>query len=110
MGYNYTTYLSVLGLLILANGFFVAAEFALVRIRKTRIEELIADGNQTARIIKDALDHIDDYISATQVGVTLASLGLGWLGEPFLADAFFPAVFSIGSCRRTTSILPRRKA
>ena len=93
MTYDYSFNLAIIGLLILANAFFVAAEFALVRIRKTRVQELVSDGNATAKIVKDAIEHIDDYISATQVGVTLASLGLGALGEPFLADAVFGPFF-----------------
>ncbi len=86
MTYDFTFNFLAIGLLILANAFFVAAEFALVRVRKTRIEELISEGSATARLVKVAIEHIDDYISATQVGVTLASLGLGWIGEPFLAE------------------------
>jgi CBS domain containing-hemolysin-like protein len=75
----------VIALVVLANSFFVAAEFALVRVRRTRIDALVARGSVPAKLVKDALDHIDDYISATQVGITLASLALGWLGEPFVA-------------------------
>jgi CBS domain containing-hemolysin-like protein len=89
MTYDFTFYLTAISLLVLANALFVAAEFALVRVRRTRIEELVAEGNATARLVKNALDHIDDYISTTQVGVTLASLGLGWIGEPFLAEGVF---------------------
>ncbi|HYF48092.1 MAG TPA: hemolysin family protein [Planctomycetota bacterium] len=76
-------------LLVFANAFFVAAEFALVRVRRTRIEELIAAGNNTAKVVKTCIDHLDDYISATQVGITLASLALGWRGEAVLADMVF---------------------
>jgi CBS domain containing-hemolysin-like protein len=93
MASDYTLYFLFISLLVLANGFFVAAEFALVRVRKTRIQELVTEGNATARIVKDAIEGIDDYISATQVGVTLASLGLGALGEPFLADKVFDPIF-----------------
>ena len=90
MTYDSTTfYLLAISFLVLANALFVAAEFALVRVRRTRIEELVANGNATARLVKNALDHIDDYISTTQVGVTLASLGLGWIGEPYLAEGVF---------------------
>jgi len=71
--------------LILANAFFVAVEFALVRVRRTRMEELIGQGNASAKLVRDALDHMTNYISAAQVGITVASLALGWLGEPFLA-------------------------
>jgi len=86
---DYTLNALIIGLLILANAFFVAAEFALVRVRRTRIDALVAEGIASAKIVRDALDHIDDYISATQVGVTLASLALGAIGEPFFAVLFF---------------------
>jgi CBS domain containing-hemolysin-like protein len=67
--------------LVLANGFFVAAEFALVAARKTRIDAMVEEGNRRARIAREALVHLDRYISGTQLGITLASLGLGWVGE-----------------------------
>jgi len=67
--------------LVLANGFFVAAEFALVAARKTRIDSLAEEGNRRARVTREALQHLDRYISGTQLGITLASLGLGWVGE-----------------------------
>ncbi|HYG77416.1 MAG TPA: hemolysin family protein [Planctomycetota bacterium] len=79
--------LLVIAFLVLANAFFVAAEFALVRVRRTRIQELVAAGNTTALVVKEAIDQLDDYISATQVGITLASLALGWVGESFLAHS-----------------------
>jgi CBS domain containing-hemolysin-like protein len=82
----------ILGL-VLANAFFVAAEFALVRVRRTRIDELIGEGNATAKVVKQAIDHLDDYISATQVGITLASLALGAIGEPFLTHQIFEPLF-----------------
>jgi CBS domain containing-hemolysin-like protein len=71
--------------LVLANGFFVAAEFALVTVRKTRIDQLIAEGSATARVVRRALGDPDSYIAATQLGITMTSLGLGWIGEPALA-------------------------
>ncbi|MBI3967083.1 MAG: HlyC/CorC family transporter [Chloroflexi bacterium] len=76
--------------LVLANGFFVAAEFALVSVRRTRIEQLVAEGNRRARSTLDALNHLDAYIAATQLGITMASLALGWIGEPALAHLFEP--------------------
>ena len=72
--------------LVVANGFFVAAEFALVASRRTRIEAMIRRGNTKAKLVDKALDHLDRYIGATQLGITLASLGLGWIGEPALAS------------------------
>ncbi len=76
--------------LIFANAFFVAAEFALVSVRRTRIDELIAQGNLTARIVKRAISDPDRFIAATQLGITIASLGLGWIGEPALAHLIEP--------------------
>jgi len=75
---------AVLGL-VLANAFFVAAEFALVASRRTRIEAMVAEGDARARAVKQALQSIDRTISGTQLGITLASLGLGWIGEPAIA-------------------------
>jgi magnesium and cobalt exporter, CNNM family len=71
--------------LVLANAFFVAAEFALVGARRTRLDELARTGNRKARLAQRAVQSLDRYISATQLGITLASLGLGWIGEPALA-------------------------
>src|SRR5215207_6392120 len=71
--------------LVLANAFFVAAEFALVGARKTRLDELARAGDGKARLARRALQSLDRYIPATQLGVTHASLGLGWIGEPALA-------------------------
>src|SRR3990170_8050979 len=78
--------------LVLANGFFVAAEFALVSVRRTRVEELIQQGNTSARAVKKALEDPDRFIAATQLGITIASLGLGWLGEPALTHFIDPVV------------------
>jgi putative hemolysin len=77
--------------LVCANGFFVAAEFAIVTVRKTRIDQLIAEGQTRARAVRRAITSPDRYIAATQLGITMASLGLGWIGEPALADLIQPA-------------------
>lgn len=82
--------------LIVANGFFVAGEFALVRIRATRIEQLVAEGNRTAKVVQTQLQHLDSYIAATQLGITLASLALGWIGEPSLAHLIEPLFAWVG--------------
>jgi CBS domain containing-hemolysin-like protein len=74
--------------LVFANGFFVAAEFSLVTVRKTRVDQLIAEGNRRARTVRKALSDPDSYIAATQLGITMASIGLGWIGEPALATVF----------------------
>ena len=75
-------------LLILANAFFVAAEFALVSIRETRIEQMIAAGVPGARSVRRLLHDLDDFLPAVQLGVTLCSLALGWIGEPLAAGIF----------------------
>src|SRR4051812_44480909 len=76
--------------LVLANGFFVAAEFSIVTVRKTRIDQLIAEGHRGARAVRRAISAPDNYIAATQLGITMASLGLGWIGEPALASLVQP--------------------
>jgi CBS domain containing-hemolysin-like protein len=76
--------------LVLANGFFVAAEFSLISVRKTRIDQLVAEGSRMARPVRRALDNPDQFIAATQLGITMASLGLGWIGEPALASLLHP--------------------
>jgi CBS domain containing-hemolysin-like protein len=78
--------------LVLANGFFVAAEFALVSVRRTRVEEMLQQGKTGARAVKQALEDPDRFIAATQLGITIASLGLGWLGEPALGGLIEPIV------------------
>ena len=77
-------------LLVLANAFFVAAEFALVRSRRSRLEELAADGIAGARRVLKQIDAISEYLSACQFGITLASLGIGFLGEPAIAELVEP--------------------
>lgn len=77
--------------LVLANGFFVAAEFALVGARTTRIEEQASKGNAGAKMALSAIHHLDHYISGTQLGITLASLGLGWVGESTIATLLIQA-------------------
>ena len=77
-------------LLVFINGFFVAAEFALVSVRPTRIDQLIAEGNRLARTVRRAMDDPNRFISACQLGITMASLGLGWIGEPALAHLVEP--------------------
>src|SRR5690349_13155918 len=81
--------------LVFANGFFVAAEFAIVTVRKTRVDQLIAEGNKRARAVRRAVTDPDSYIAATQLGITMASLGLGWIGEPAIADMVHPALVAL---------------
>jgi CBS domain containing-hemolysin-like protein len=77
-------------LLVALNGLFVAAEFALVAVRRTRVEELVRRGQQGARAVEDATANLDRSIAATQLGITLASIALGWVGEPALARLLGP--------------------
>ena len=91
-GSTWSTLLGLLGVLffVLLNGFFVAAEFGLVSVRPTRVEQLVAEGNRSAVAVRRAISNPDDFIAATQLGITLASLSLGWIGEPALASLIIP--------------------
>lgn len=82
--------------LIALNGFFVAAEFALVRVRETRIMQLEQEGSARAGMVRTALHDLDAYLSVCQVGITIASLGLGWVGEPAVASLIRPAFDAVG--------------
>ena len=82
--------------LVAINGFFVAAEFSLVRVRKTRIEQLVDEGKSAAKLVQAQLEHLDTYIAATQLGITLASLALGWVGEPAVSHLIEPLFEWIG--------------
>ena len=84
--------LVAVALLVFANGFFVAAEFALVSVRRTRVVELVAQGNSRALWVERAIHDPDRFIAATQLGITLASLGLGWIGEPALGVLLRPLI------------------
>jgi len=83
-------------LLVFSNGFFVAAEFAIVKVRGTQIELKIQSGHRRARLAKHIVEHLDAYLSATQLGITLSTLGLGWVGEPLLADMLIAPLISMG--------------
>jgi CBS domain containing-hemolysin-like protein len=78
--------------LVLLNGFFVASEFAMVRVRSTRIAQLTEEGNFRAKLAQRVLLNLDAYLSATQLGITLASLGLGWVGESVIAELLKPVL------------------
>lgn len=81
--------LGVLGI-VLVNGFFVAAEFAFVKLRDTQLDALIVSGNRRARLARHILQNMTSYLSATQLGITIASLGLGWLSEPVFTALLHP--------------------
>ena len=83
-------------LLVLANGFFVAAEFAIIKVRSSRLAQRVKEGNRSAILTKHIIEHLDAYLSATQLGVTLASLGLGWVGEPLIAEMLHQPIRNLG--------------
>jgi CBS domain containing-hemolysin-like protein len=84
----------VLGLVLL-NGFFVAAEFALVKVRETQLDMLVAKGNRRAKVARSIIANLNTYLSATQLGITMVSLGLGWVGEPVFSDLISPVLLSL---------------
>ncbi len=81
--------------LVALNGFFVASEFALVRIRSTSVEQLVEEGRPGAETLQTVMENLDNYLAVTQLGITLASLGLGWAGEPAVASLIEPALGSL---------------
>ena len=83
-------------LLLAANGFFVAAEFAIVKVRGIRIEALAEQGGRAARMSLRILHNVEAYLSACQLGITMASLGLGWIGEPAVASLLTPLLHPLG--------------
>jgi CBS domain containing-hemolysin-like protein len=82
--------------LVFLNGFFVAAEFALVKVRGSQLDPLIEEENARASLARHILEHLDSYLSATQFGVTLSSLALGWVGEPYMTRLLQPFFFLLG--------------
>ncbi len=82
--------LFLIAFLLFSNGFFVAAEFAMVKVRKTRIEQLVKEGNYSAQIALEAIKDLDKFIASVQLGVTISSIGLGWVGEGTLARIIEP--------------------
>lgn len=89
-------YIAFVALLIGLNAFFVAAEFAMVKVQRSRLDRLAAEGRKNARIAKSIVKHLDAYLSACQLGITLASLGLGWVGEPAVAALLKPLLLPLG--------------
>ena len=92
-----TWYLLLALAFIVANGLFVAAEFAIVKVRPTQLAELAAAGSSRARMVRRIMKHLDTYLSATQFGVTIASLALGWVGEPAFARLIEPRLALFGA-------------
>ncbi len=89
--------------LVAANGFFVAAEFSLVSVRRSRVTELVATGRISAAALKVAVDNLDANLAATQLGITISSLALGWVGEPALAHLIEPLLRSLPGSIATAS-------
>jgi CBS domain containing-hemolysin-like protein len=81
--------------LVVLNGFFVAAEFAFVRIRGTSVDQLVEEGRPGAGTLQEVMVNLDDYLATTQLGITIASLGLGWVGEPAVAALIEPVLESV---------------
>ncbi len=86
----------LIALFIILNGFFVSAEFTIVKVRLSQLEELIAKGNKRAEYAKHLVNQMDVSLSVTQLGITLVSLALGWIGEPFLAELLQAPLAMIG--------------
>ncbi|MGA9225630.1 MAG: hemolysin family protein [Mesobacillus sp.] len=84
------TNLLLVALLIALTGFFVATEFAIVKVRSSRIDQLVSEGKKGAEAAKHVTSHLDEYLSACQLGITITSLGLGWLGEPTVEAMLHP--------------------
>ncbi len=92
-----TLNLTLVLLLVLLNGVFVAAEFSLVKMRQTRLTQLVSEGNKLAGFALKVNNKLDSYLSATQFGITLTSLGLGWLGEPAISELLVePIMYKLG--------------
>ena len=84
--------------LVFLNGFFVASEFAIVKVRDSQIAALASEGGRRVKIARHVIGHLDAYLSATQLGITLASLALGWVGEPFIAHLLHP-IFTVAGVK-----------
>lgn len=100
-----TIKLGAFALLIAATAFFVATEFAIVKVRTTRIDQLVAEGNKKAIKAKRVISNLDEYLSACQLGITITALGLGWLGEPTFELILHPLFEMMGLKGRVTSLL-----
>ena len=90
------TRLFIILLLIFLNGFFVASEFALVKVRSSQLDLLEEEGNRRASLANHVISNLDAYLSATQLGITLASLALGWIGQPYVASLLAPVLTHVG--------------
>ncbi|RBP95906.1 CBS domain containing-hemolysin-like protein [Cytobacillus firmus] len=100
-----TINLLLIALLIALTAFFVATEFAIVKVRVSRIDQLIAEGNKRAIAAKRVATHLDEYLSACQLGITITALGLGWLGEPTVEKLLHPVFARFEIAESVTHIL-----
>lgn len=98
--------IAIILFLVFLNGFFVASEFAIVKVRDSQLVALGAESGRNVKVARQVTAHLDAYLSATQLGITLASLGLGWVGEPFIAHMLHPVFIAAGitSATAITSI------
>lgn len=89
-------YILITLFLVFLNGFFVAAEFAIVKVRMSQIQMKMQEGSKTATLAQHIVQHLDGYLAATQLGITLASLGLGWIGEPVVSKLLIALMANLG--------------
>ncbi|ACJ34723.1 MULTISPECIES: hemolysin family protein [Anoxybacillus] len=97
--------LLMVGILIALTAFFVASEFAIVKVRRTRIDQLVAEGNRSAMAAKRVTSNLDEYLSACQLGITITALGLGWLGEPTVEHLLRPVFEQMNLNESVASLL-----
>ena len=105
IGIELTIRLIAFAILIAATAFFVATEFAIVKVRTTKIDQLVAEGNKSAIRAKKVISNLDEYLSACQLGITITALGLGWLGEPTFEILLHPLFEFFGLSGSITSVL-----
>ncbi|GJM73952.1 hypothetical protein HMSSN036_61680 [Paenibacillus macerans] len=101
----YALNLFLVALLILATAFFVAAEFAIVRLRSSRVDQMVLEGRKNALAVQRVTSNLDGYLSACQLGITITALGLGWLGEPTVEKILHPVFDRYGLPAEVSSIL-----
>lgn len=94
-----------IALLIALTAFFVAAEFAIVKMRASRVDQLVEEGKPGALAVQRVTTHLDEYLSACQLGITITALGLGWIGEPTVEALLHPLVDRFELASSVTSLL-----
>ena len=96
--------LLIIAILLGFTGFFVSYEFAIVKVRSTRIDQLVSEGNKKAIVAKSIVSNLDEYLSACQLGITVTALGLGWLGEPTVDQIIHPFLVTLNLPESIASI------